>query len=125
MFCHEKIKFSWLTGMNAPVMYFYAEKNNDVLMRADWAQSVVTTIQSGASDLEVESLCKKFLSSSVSDENKKYAVWNNVKCPKCKTEFPYRFKGNLKIRLTEPEIILFDGCVVDSDQGLYVVDVTL
>ena len=34
-----------------------------------------------------------------------------------------RFKGNLKLRLTDPAIILIDGCTVDSDQGTYVVDV--
>ena len=113
MFCQEQIKFAVLSGMSLPL----------VLMRADWALSVISTIESRASDLEIESLCEKFLASSVCDVNKNYAIWNNVKCPKCKVEFPYRFKGNLKLRLTDPAIILIDGCTVDSDQGTYVVDV--
>ncbi len=123
MFCQEQIKFAVLSGMSLPLVYFYAASNNDVLMRADWALSVISTIESRASDLEIESLCEKFLASSVCDVNKNFAIWNNVKCPKCKVEFPYRFKGNLKLRLTDPAIILIDGCTVDSDQGTYVVDV--
>lgn len=123
--CREKIRYSWLSGMSGPHIHLYAQGNNDVLIRVGWVDRINWLIQTGATDYEVINELDRLLEDVPSSAVSKYSVWNNVKCPNCDTEFPYRFKGNVKMRLSDQEIVLVDGCTIDSDEGIFVIDVAL
>jgi len=123
--CKEAIRYSWLSGMSGPHVHLYAKESNDVVMREVWANRVNELIENGADDAEIIDEVKHLLDAISPSLKEKYHVWNNVKCPKCSFEFPYRFKGNLKLRLEDMQVLLIDGCVLDSDAGICIVDVTL
>lgn len=57
-------------------------------------------------------------------ERSKYSLWSNVKCPHCHIEFPYRFRGNLALRLSDFSVVLVDGCQLDTDEGVFAVRVS-
>jgi hypothetical protein len=105
--------------MSGPHLYFYADNGKDLLIRTDWFYKIDSAMKSGASDASLEEAVNVLLR-SVPDQTKGYALWNGVKCPKCKYEFPFRFHRNLNLRLTQFEVILIDGCEVDSDEGKYI-----
>lgn len=110
--------------MAGPHLHFYACDNNDVLIRAAWFQNIETLLRQGASDSSVLAAIDALLN-GLSDASLKYSVWSNVKCPHCRSEFPYRFKGNLKLRVEDSAVILIDGCQLDTDEGVFVVAVDL
>lgn len=120
--CHHEVAFSWLSGMAGPHLHFYAKSSNDVLVRTAWFASIEAMLQQGAPDpkiLDAIDLLLKRIPGAAS----KYAVWSNVKCPHCRSEFPYRFGGNLKLRLEDSAVILIEGCRLDTDAGVFTVDV--
>lgn len=120
--CSQDVSYSWLSGMAIPHVHFYANDTNDVLVRAEWSEKIESLLQAGAPDSSV--LCAiDVLLAGIPDAQSKYAVWNNVKCPHCRSEFPYRFKGNLKLRLEDSTVILIDGCQLDTDDGVFAVRV--
>jgi hypothetical protein len=110
--------------MSGAHLHFYANDNNDVLLRTDWFAHIRDLLKQGVSDAVVLAEIDILLASLPPSSAKKYSVWSNVKCPRCKNEFPYRFKGNLKLRLEDSGIILIDGCVLDSDSGVFLVEVS-
>lgn len=118
--CHNEVLYSWLSGMAGPHLHFYANDNNDVLIRAAWFTNIEALLRQGASDPSVLAAIDALLK-GVSGAPQKYAVWSNVKCPHCRNEFPYRFKGNLKLRLEDSAVILIDGCLLDTDEGVFAV----
>jgi DNA-directed RNA polymerase subunit RPC12/RpoP len=120
--CNKKILYTWLSGMSGPHLYFYAENGKDVLVRKDWFYEIDSAMENGASDASIEEAVGILLR-SIPDQSKGYALWNNVKCPRCKYEFPYAFHRNLSLRLTDFKVILIDGCEVDFDKGKYIVEV--
>ena len=120
--CDHEVAYSWLSGMAGPHLHFYAKDSNDVLVRAAWFGDVDALIQRGASEPSVLAAINALLK-GLSDTPPKYAVWSNVKCPRCRKEFPYRFNGNLKLRLEDSAVILVDGCQLDTDEGVFAVEV--
>lgn len=120
--CHRDVKYSWLSGMTGPHLHFYASASSDVLIRTAWFPGIKELLQRGASDSTVLA-CIDELLVKLPGGSSKYSVWNNVKCPHCLCEFPYRFKGNLKLRLEDSAVILIDGCQLDTDEGVFVVRV--
>jgi hypothetical protein len=108
--------------MAGPHLHFYVSDNNDVLVRATWFAGVDALLQQGAPESSVLAAIDSLLK-GLPDAASKYAVWNNVKCQRCKNEFPYRFNGNLKLRLEDSAVILIDGCQLDTDEGVFVVEV--
>jgi hypothetical protein len=123
--CGHEVKYSWLSGMSGPHIHLYAVESNDVLIRKKWAECIESLFEKGLSDESVLSEIDTLLDGAGSLMKEKYSVASNVKCPVCKTEFPYRFKGNLKMRLDDQEVVLIDRCVIDSDSGIFVVEVEL
>lgn len=120
--CHRDVLYSWLTGMGEPYLHFYANDNNDVLIRTAWFSGIDALLKQDAPDSSVLAAIGLLLN-ALPGASTKYAVWSNVKCPHCRSEFPYRFKGNLKLRLEDPSVIFIDGCEIDTDAGVFVVDV--
>lgn len=110
--------------MTAPNLHFYANENNDVLIRTAWFKSVEALFQQGIPDSSIHAAVDALLKTAPGPYGK-YSVWNNVKCPYCRKEFPYRFKENLKLRLRDNEVILINGCKIDNDEGLFEVEVEL
>jgi hypothetical protein len=108
--------------MGEPHLHFYANDNNDVLIRTAWFSGIDALLKQDAPDSSVLAAIGLLLN-ALPGASTKYAVWSNVKCPHCRSEFPYRFKGNLKLRLEDPSVILIDGCEIDTDAGVFVVDV--
>lgn len=121
--CNCEIRYSWLSGMSGPHIHLYANDSNDVLIRTAWFSRIRTLMEKGAADPDVLDELGALMEGLSLPLSAKYSVWNNVKCPKCKVEFPYRFKGNLKVRLEDQEVILIDGCSVNSDSGFFIVNV--
>lgn len=121
--CGEEVRYSWLTGMCGPHLHFYANESNDVLLRTAWFPHIKAAFDQGDPDTIVEAEIDTFMASLPVVSAKKYSVWSNVKCPKCKNEFPYRFKGNLKLRLEDDAVILMDGSVLDTDDGIFEIEV--
>lgn len=120
--CQRDVQYSWLSGMAGPHLHFYANTSNDVLVRAAWFSNIEKQLQQGVSDTSVLASIDE-LFAGLPGSSSKYSVWNNVKCPHCLSEFPYRFKGNLKLRLEDSGVILIDGCQLDTDEGVFVVKV--
>lgn len=108
--------------MAGPHLHFYANDNNDVLVRAEWFANIEALLQQGVPDPSVLAAIDTLLQ-GLPGAASKYSVWSNVKCPRCRNEFPYRFKGNLKLRLEDPAVILIDGCQLDTDEGVFSVEV--
>lgn len=108
--------------MSKPHVHFYANDNNDVLVRAKWFANIESLLQTDMPDPFVLSVIDSLLK-GIPEADSKYSIWNNVKCPCCQNEFPYRFKGNLKLRLEDPAVILIDGCQLDTDEGVFSVEV--
>ena len=108
--------------MARPQLHFYASDNSDVLVRAEWFENIEALLQKGVPEplilADIDSLLKGLPGAA-----SKYSVWSNVKCPRCRNEFPYRFNGNLKLRLEDPTVILIDGCQLDTDEGVFLVEV--
>lgn len=121
--CHGEIHYSWLSGMAGPNLHFYAKENNDVIVRSAWFSDIQAFVHKGAPDLSVLTEIDTLLSSV--PDGAKYSVWNNVKCPHCNFEFPYRFRENLRFRLEDPTVVLVDGCSLDTEEGVFVVEVDL
>lgn len=109
--------------MSGPHIHLYANENNDVLIRAAWFSRIRALLEKGVTDSDMVDELDALMEGLSLPSSEKYFVWNNVKCPECKVEFPYRFKGNLKVRLEDQEVILIDGCLVNSDSGIFVVTV--
>lgn len=103
-------------------LHFYANDSNDVLVRSDWFSKIDTQLQQGTPDASVLADIAILLAGVPGGANK-YSVWSNIKCPKCNREFPYRFKGNLKMRLEDVGVVLVDGCELDSDEGVFAIEV--
>jgi hypothetical protein len=122
--CRHEVACTWLSGMAEPLVHFYANDNNDVLVRTAWFEPIEARFQQGTPDSSVLAAINCLLKVLPSAPSK-YAVWNYVKCPSCRREFPYWFKGNLKLRLQDPEVILLDGCKLDNDGDVFVVGVDL
>lgn len=108
--------------MAGPHLHFYANDNNDVVVRAAWFADVEALLQQGAPESSVLAAIDALLE-GLPGASSKYAVWSNVKCPQCQNEFPYRFKGNLTLRLEDSAVILIDGCQLDTDEGVFAVEV--
>lgn len=108
--------------MAGPHLHFYATNSNDVLVRAAWHTNVDLLFQQGAPDSSVLAAVDALLK-GLPGAFSKYSVWSNVKCPHCQSEFPYRFNGNLRLRLQDSDVILIDGCQLDSDGGVFIVEV--
>jgi hypothetical protein len=108
--------------MAGPHLHFYAKDSNDVVVRAAWFANIEAMLQQGAPDPAVLAAIDALLT-GIPGAPSKYAVWSNVKCPHCRNEFPYRFKGNLKLRLEDSAVILIDGCQLDTDTGVFTVGV--
>jgi hypothetical protein len=108
--------------MAGPHLHFYANDNNDVLVRAAWFADVEALLQRGSPESSVLAAIDALLK-GLPGASSKYDVWNNIKCPRCQNEFPYRFKGNLKLRLEDSAVILIDGCQLDTDEGVFAVEV--
>ena len=106
-------------------MHFYATESNDVLIRTSLVDIVSEALKNGASDSVLTDQIDDLLKNMPSLTGAKYSVWSNVKCPKCRLEFPYRFTGNLKVRLSDQEVVLIDGCTVDSDEGIFLIEVSV
>lgn len=123
--CNQEVRYAWLSGMSGPHVHFYANDNNDVLLRNGWFVQLKAKIDQDAPDPIVLGEIDSLLASLPPSSSNKYSVWNNVKCPICKNEFPYRFKDNLKLRLEDTGIILIDGCKLDTDNGVFLVEVKL
>lgn len=104
-------------------MHFYAKDSNDVLLRAGWFAQIKTLMEQDTPDSVILAEIDILLATLPLSSAKKYSVWSNVKCPKCRNEFPYRFKENLKLRLEDTGVILIDGCVLDSDKGIFLVNI--
>lgn len=121
--CGEKVRYSWLTGMSGPHLHFYANESNDVLLRSAWFPKIKNLLDEGALDPVVQSEIDLLLATLPPAMTQKYSVWSNVKCPRCKSEFPYRFKGSLKLRLEDSTVILIEGCMLDLDENIFVVEV--
>ena len=96
-----------------------------MLIRGSWVNQLQELLQGGATDSDVVDAINHLLKVMPSAVVAKYSIWNNVKCPKCGMEFPYRFRGNLKMRLDDQEVVLIDGCTIDSDDGVFVINVVL
>lgn len=122
--CRHEVACSWLSGITGPHLHFYANDNNDVLLHTAWAKSTEILFQLGMPESSVLGAINALLM-TLPGASSKYAVWNYVKCPSCRREFPYWFKGNLKLRLEDPAVILVDGCQLDSDGEVFVVEVDL
>lgn len=120
--CNHEVAYSWLSGMAGPHLHFYANDNNDVVVRAAWFADVEALLQQGAPESSVLAAIDALLE-GLPGASSKYAVWSNVKCPQCQNEFPYRFKGNLTLRLEDSAVILIDGCQLDTDEGVFAVEV--
>jgi hypothetical protein len=110
--------------MSGPHLHFYANESNDVLLRTAWFPQIKTLFDQGEPDTVVQAEIDMFMAGLPVVSAKKYSVWSNVKCPKCKNEFPYRFKGNLKLRLEDEAVILIDGSVLDADNGIFEIEVS-
>lgn|SRR5450830_235459 len=123
--CGETIRYSWLSGMSGSHIHLYATENNDVVMREAWVIRINELMLQSVTDSEVIEEIGNLLDVISPSLSEKYAVWNNVKCPKCRVEFPYRWKGNLKLRLEDRQVVLIDGCTLDSDNGICIVDISL
>ncbi|MDQ0625876.1 hypothetical protein QFZ39_005151 [Paraburkholderia graminis] len=108
--------------MSGPHLHFYANDNNDVLVRAAWFANIEAQLQQGTPDSSILAAIDALLK-GLPGASSKYTVWSNVKCPHCRSEFPYRFKGNLKLRLEDSAVILIDGCQLDTDEGVFAVGV--
>jgi hypothetical protein len=117
-FCGENIIYTWLVNWDSPVPFFYSNLGNDVALRKSDRRLVDEYLLNGKTSLdELEGLWKKIVDSlPPAPDGGKFELWSNVKCPHCKTEFPYN-KGvrDINIRIWEPEIILIDGAVVLDD----------
>jgi len=122
--CHYEVLYSWLSGMAGPHLYFYANDNNDVLIRKAWFANIEVLLQKGTTDSLVLAAIDALLK-GLPGALSKYSVWSNVKCPCCRSEFPYRFKENLKLRLEDSAVILIDGCQLDTDEGVFAVEIGL
>jgi len=121
--CSHEVRYSWLSGMSGSHLHFYANDSNDVLLRAGWFAHLNALVAQGVSDAVILAEIDILLASLPPASANKYSVWSNVKCPNCKNEFPYRFKKNLKLRLEDTGVILIEGCVLDSDNGVFLVEV--
>ncbi|WP_150671640.1 hypothetical protein [Pandoraea anhela] len=108
--------------MAEPQLHFYSNENNDVLVRKKCFENIDSLVKQGASEELVLNAIDVFLS-EIPGAAQRYSLWSNAKCPCCKKEFPYRFKGDLKLRLEDFEIVLIDGCEIDTDDGVFLVEV--
>jgi hypothetical protein len=119
--CQEEVAFARLSGMSAPHVYLYANDSNDVLLRTAWVDQIRQALKSKCGESELKGLIEKLLA-TVPDGLSKYSASSNVKCPHCFNEFPYRYKNNLMLRMEDPVVVLMDGCRVDTDYGIFDVE---
>ena len=121
--CHAKVKYSWLTGMLAPNLHFYAKGSNNILMRTEWGDRIRRLLDGGVSDFDLEVEVEMILKSLSDEQRLEFHLWNNVKCPKCNSEFPYSFKKNIRMRLSDELVVLIDESVLDADDGVSIIHV--
>lgn len=107
--------------MAEPNLHFYASETNDVLVRVAWFTDVHALLLNGTPDALVLAAIDALLSRIPNGNG--YSVWNNVKCSYCYTEFPYRFSESLRLRIEDPTVVLIDGCRLDTDDGIFVVEI--
>ncbi|AJC21057.1 hypothetical protein RO07_12375 [Pandoraea pulmonicola] len=108
--------------MSGPHLHFYATENNDVLVRTQWFQRIIELRKCGKDETEILAAIDNFLR-EIPGGISKYSLWSNVKCPHCGSEFSYRFRGDLGLRLDDMSVILIDGCRLDIDGEIFAINV--
>lgn len=121
-YCKKEILYTHFVNWSVPIPFFYSDKSNDVLLRKSDEKKVHELFEKKQSNskptiVELESLWNEIiLNAPPAINGGRFTMWANVKCPHCKTEFPYN-NGNkdLNIRLYDSKIVLVNNAIVVGD----------
>lgn len=117
-YCNQPIKFTKLVAWSSPNVFFYSESGNDVLLRqsdSEKLQAVRSKSTVSLHDLE-KTWVALLETAPAPPSGGRFTPWANIKCPHCRTEFPYN-KGvrDLQARLQDPYVVLIDGATIIGD----------
>ena len=106
--CGTSIKYTVLNVVGGSDLFFYSDKSSDFPLRKE-DQELTGEI----ADREGLLLLYKELEESIStiQEGQQFKLKNNVCCPKCGKQFPYRFSPESDGRLYESKIIWIEGAI--------------
>lgn len=116
--CKADISFTKLVNSVEMTPFFYSDGSNDVLFRTNDRNKIRELTAKGQPSVEqLASAWNEILKTAPpAPSGGKFSLWANIKCPFCKTEFPYN-NGihDLRVRLYDPHVVLIDGAVVVGD----------
>ena len=119
--CGGKISFTFLNVQFGVMPFFYSDSGKSVLIRRSDAErlgGLLDALQKGkVNEATLQHETERLLASAPSaPDGSRFALWANVKCPKCEYEFPYNAGVRSILRkLTDPKIPLIDGMHVIAD----------
>lgn len=116
--CKADIAFTKLVNSFDMTPFYYSDGSNDVLFRTNDRNKIRVLMSKGQPSVEqLASAWNEILKTAPpAPSGGTFSLWANIKCPFCKTEFPYN-NGvkDLRVRLYDPHIVLIEGAVVVED----------
>ena len=110
--CGKKIRYTWLSGMGGDVYFFYSYDGKKILVSEKISKEIDAVLKFNSGD----SLEERINNLLKINGHMGFSIWNNVRCLSCGYEFPYRFKGNVKMRLGDSKAILVQGIQLIRDR---------
>ena len=107
--CQENIKYTILNIVSGVDVFFYSDRCSDVLLREE-DRELANRIESRKELLDSYSTIEKSL--SITKNGQQFKLKNNVCCPKCGNQFPYKFPPDSDGRLYENKIIWIEGATL-------------
>ena len=111
--CGEPLRFSWLSGMNLPLVFFYSRDSSAIFVSNDLANHLT----SSASAVETANVVDEFLSSKGLSQLG-FDAKNGLKCPHCGVEVSPRSKN-----WRDDKAVFFDGMKYINDGQEFVVQI--
>ena len=124
--CDAEVKYTALNVVGGEDLFFYSNKNSDVVLREEDRRRA-RIIKSNDELLNLYSDIETRLSTL--DNGSQFKLSNNICCPHCGEQFPYKFNADSQERLYESKIIWVEGATIfrgayEPSNKLGVVDVS-
>lgn len=107
--CKENIKYTILNIVSGVDVFFYSDQCSDVLLREE-DRELANRIDSRKELLDLYFMLETSL--SMTKNSQQFKLKNNVCCPKCGSQFPYKFLPDSDGRLYENKIIWIEGATL-------------
>ncbi len=111
--CGETLKFSWLSGMNLPLVFFYSKEGSAIFVSNDLAKQLTNS----ASAVETTKVVDEFLFCKGLNQLG-FDAKNGLKCPHCGIEVSPRSKD-----WRNDKAVFFDGMTYINDSQECVVQI--